>query len=60
VYYVMGVLVPRKHLAGVDKVRYATAMVLALMTLGVLMKMGVRLGFHIKYVLTIPQFSLNI
>ena len=31
-----------------------------LMTLGVLMKMGVRLGFHIKYVLTIPQYSLNI
>ena len=60
VYYVMGVLVPRKHLAGVDKIRYAVSMVLVLMTLGVLMKMGVRLGFHIKYVLTIPAVSFNI
>jgi hypothetical protein len=35
-------------------------MVLVLLMLGVLMKMGVRLGFHIKYVLTVPQFQLNI
>ncbi|OGR92293.1 MAG: hypothetical protein A2992_06715 [Elusimicrobia bacterium RIFCSPLOWO2_01_FULL_59_12] len=59
-YYVLGILVPRKHLANLDKVRYAVTMMLVLLTLGVLMKMGVRLGFAIKYVLTIPQFSLNI
>jgi quinol-cytochrome oxidoreductase complex cytochrome b subunit len=59
-YYVMGVLVPRKHLAGLDRIRYVTTMILVLMTLGVLMKMGVRLGFHVKYVLTIPSVSLNI
>src|SRR5882762_8771691 len=53
VYYVMGILVPRKHLANVEKARYVTTMVLVLLTLGLLMKMGVRLGFHIKYVLTI-------
>ncbi len=59
-YYVFGVLVPRRHLATVDKIRYVTTMVLVLLTLGVLMKMGVRLGFHVKYVLAIPQFNLNI
>jgi quinol-cytochrome oxidoreductase complex cytochrome b subunit len=60
IYYVMGILLPRKHLAGLDKVRYVTAMLLVLLTLSVMMKMGVRLGFHMKYVLTIPQFGLNI
>jgi quinol-cytochrome oxidoreductase complex cytochrome b subunit len=60
IYYVLGVLVPRKHMAGLDKVRYATTMVLVLLMLAVLMKMGVRLGFNIKYILTIPQVNLNI
>ena len=60
VYYLLGILVPRKHLASVDKLRYVTAMLFVLMVLGVLMKMGVRLGFHIKYVLTIPQANFNI
>jgi len=60
VYYVFGVLAPRKQLQGQNKVIYTVSMVLVLMMLGVLMKMGVRHGFHIKYVLTIPQFSLNI
>jgi len=60
VYYILGVLVPRRHLVNQPKVRYAITMVLVLMMLGVLMKMGVRLGFHIKYVLTVPQFQLNI
>jgi len=60
IYYVMGVLVPRRHLVTQPKVRYAITMVLVLLMLGVLMKMGVRLGFHIKYILTLPQFQLNI
>ena len=59
-YYLLGVLVPRRYLANLDKVRYVITMALVLMTLGVLMKMGVRLGFDIKYVLEIPQFNLNI
>ncbi len=60
VYYIMGILVPRRYLGGLDKVRYAMTMLLTLMMLGVLMKMGVRLGFHIKYVLTIPAVNFNI
>jgi hypothetical protein len=59
-YYVLGVLVPRRHLANQPRARYAVTMVLVLLMLGVLMKMGVRLGFHVKYVLTLPQFQLNI
>ena len=60
IYYIMGILVPRKHLKGQTPIRYATSMILVLLMLGVLMKMGVRLGFHIKYVLTIPQVNFNI
>jgi quinol-cytochrome oxidoreductase complex cytochrome b subunit len=60
VYYILGVLVPRRHLVHQPKVRYAVTMVFVLLMLGVLMKMGVRLGFHIKYVLTLPQVQLNI
>jgi hypothetical protein len=60
VYYLLGVLVPRRHLVNQSKVRYAATMVLVLLMLGVLMKMGVRLGFHIKYILTVPQFQFNI
>jgi hypothetical protein len=60
IYYVLGVLVPRRHLANQPKVRYVITMSLVLLMLGVLMKMGVRLGFHVKYILTIPQVQLNI
>lgn len=60
IYYVLGVLVPRRHLTNQPKFRYATTMILVLLMLGVLMKMGVRLGFHVKYVLSIPQVQLNI
>ena len=30
------------------------------MMLGVLLKIGLRLGFDIKYVLSLPQFNFNI
>src|SRR5207249_3941829 len=59
-YYVLGVLVPRRHLVNQPKGRYVMTMVLVLLMLGVLMKMGVRHAFHIKYILTLPQFQLNI
>jgi hypothetical protein len=60
IYYILGVLVPRRHLTNQPKIRYYITMALVLMMLGVLMKMGARLGFHIKYILTLPQFQLNI
>lgn len=60
VYYVLGVLVPRRHLASLDKLRYVITMALVLLMVGVLLKIGVRLGFHIKYLLTIPQANFNI
>lgn len=59
-YYILGVLVPRRHLVNQPKPRYFITMVLVLLMMGVLMKMGVRLGFHVKYILEIPQFQLNI
>lgn len=61
IYHILGILVPRKWLSKEPNfIRYATTMLLALMMLGIVMKMGVRLGFNIKYVLTIPQVNLNI
>jgi quinol-cytochrome oxidoreductase complex cytochrome b subunit len=59
-YYILGVLVPARHMTNLPKPRYAITMILVLLMLGVLMKMGVRLGFNIKYVLELPQFQLNI
>ena len=50
----------RSHIRTLDWVRYAVTMVLVLSTMGVLVKMGARLVFNIKYILTIPLFSLNI
>jgi len=60
VYYVIGFLMPHKFLKNLDQVRYIVTMALLLMMLGVLLKIGVRLGFDVKYIFTLPQFSLSI
>ncbi|MBI4064692.1 MAG: cytochrome bc complex cytochrome b subunit [Elusimicrobia bacterium] len=39
---------------------YGPTMTLALLTIGVILKMGARLGFNIKYVFSIPQVNFNI
>lgn len=59
-YYILGILVPRKWLTKEHPVRYAVTMLLVLMMMGVLLKIGVRLGFQIKYILEIPAVNLNI
>ena len=43
-----------------DGVLYWITMSLVLMMMGVLLKIGLRLGFDVKYVLSLPQFNLNI
>jgi hypothetical protein len=35
-------------------------MLLLLMMLGVILKMGARLGFNIKYILSLPSINLNL
>ncbi len=59
-YFYFGFLLPQKYIRGLDWTRYLVTMFLVVCTMGVLLKMGARLGFQIKYVLTIPALSLNI
>lgn len=58
--FVFGFLYPQKHLKELDLNRYATTQALNLMMMGVLIKMGLRLGLDVKYVLELPQFNLNV
>ena len=55
-----GLLLPQRHIRALDWARYLVTMFLVVSTVGVLLKMGARLAFDIKYVLTIPMFSMNI
>ncbi|MBI4057008.1 MAG: cytochrome b N-terminal domain-containing protein [Elusimicrobia bacterium] len=59
-YFLFGFLVPQRYIRTLSWTRYIVTMSLVLMMMGVLLKMGLRLGFDIKYVFTLPQFSLNI
>jgi len=58
--FVFGFLYPQRHLKGLDFTRYAVTQSLNLMMMGVLIKMGLRLGLDVKYVLELPQFNLNV
>ena len=58
-YFYFGFLMPQKHIRSLDWARYLTTMFLVVTSMGVLLKMGARLAFNIKYVLTLPQFNLN-
>ncbi|MBI4248404.1 MAG: cytochrome b N-terminal domain-containing protein [Elusimicrobia bacterium] len=60
IFFLLGFLFPQRYLKGLDLARYALTMSLILMMLGVLLKIGLRLGFDIKYVLSLPQFNFNI
>jgi quinol-cytochrome oxidoreductase complex cytochrome b subunit len=58
--FVLGFLFPQRYTKDLDIGRYAVTMALTLTTMGVVLKMALRLGFAVKYVLTLPQFNLNI
>jgi hypothetical protein len=59
---VMGFLLPQLYLrkSPVSLVQYVVTMVLLLSMLGVVLKMGARLGFNIKYLFSLPGLNLNI
>ena len=59
-YLVLGLLMPAKYLKNLSPLRYAICMALLLMMIGVFLKVSVRLGFNVKYIISIPQVSLNI
>lgn len=59
-YLILGVLLPQTYLKGISKLRYVVCMALLLMMIGVFLKVAVRLGFNIKYIISIPQVSFNI
>lgn len=59
-YLVGGLLLPTAYLKNLSNLRYVVCMTLLLLFIGVFLKMSLRLGFNVKYVVHIPQVSLNI
>ncbi len=59
-YYIFGFLVPQKYAKNITWPRYIISMVFLLLTIAVMLKIGLRLGFNIKYIFTLPQFNFNI
>jgi quinol-cytochrome oxidoreductase complex cytochrome b subunit len=60
IYFVLGFLLPQRYLKGISIIRYVVCMSLLLLMIGVFLKIAVRLGFNVKYIVSIPQVSLNI
>jgi len=60
VYLVLGVVLPSRYIKTLDFVRYAITMTLLLMMIGVFLKIGLRWGFNVKYIFSLPAFSFNI
>jgi quinol-cytochrome oxidoreductase complex cytochrome b subunit len=58
-YVYFGLILPQRHIRALDWPRYLVTMVLVASTMSVLLKMAARLAFNIKYVLTLPMFSMN-
>src|SRR5438046_2505099 len=58
--FYFGFLLPQRHIRGLEWPRYLVTMMLVISTMAVPLKMGARLCFNIKYVLTLPAISLNI
>jgi hypothetical protein len=58
--FYFGFVMPQRHIRQLDWTRYLVTMFLVVSTVGVLLKMGARLAFHIKYLLTIPAVNMNI
>ncbi|MDE2489581.1 MAG: cytochrome bc complex cytochrome b subunit [Elusimicrobia bacterium] len=55
-----GFVMPQRHIRRLDWARYLVTMALVVSTMGILLKMGARLCFNIKYVMTVPVVSMNI
>ena len=60
VYFFFGFLMPQRYIRSLPWPRYLVTMLLVLLTVGVLLKMGVRLGFNVKYIFTLPEYNFNI
>jgi quinol-cytochrome oxidoreductase complex cytochrome b subunit len=59
-YLVGGVILPTAYLKNLSHLRYTVCMLLLLLFIGTFLKVAMRLGFNVKYVVTVPQVSLNI
>jgi hypothetical protein len=60
IYAALGFLLPQQYLKGISKLRYMVCMVFLLLMISVFLKMALRLGFNVKYIISIPQVSFNI
>jgi hypothetical protein len=59
-YFYFNLLLPQRHIRELDWARYLVTMFLVVSTVAILLKMGARLAFDIKYILTVPSVNLNI
>lgn len=59
-YFLFGFLFPQRYLRELNWPRYVVTMFLVLLTVGVILKIGLRLGFNVKYIFAIPQYNFNI
>ncbi|MBI4386488.1 MAG: cytochrome b N-terminal domain-containing protein [Elusimicrobia bacterium] len=59
-YFYFGFVLPQRHIRSLEWPRYVITMFFVVGMMSVLLKMGARLGFDIKYVFTLPAFNLNI
>ena len=60
IYYIFGFLLPSRYLKDKKLVYYVITMFFVLLMLAVFIKIGLRLGFNIKYVISFSEFNLNI
>jgi quinol-cytochrome oxidoreductase complex cytochrome b subunit len=58
--FLFGFLYPQRYLKDLDWVRYGVVQKMNLLMMAVLLKMGLRLGLDIKYILEIPAINFNI
>lgn len=59
-YVVLGVILPQAYLKNLSALRYTVCMLLLLMMVGVFLKVALRLGFNVKYIVSVPQVNFNI
>jgi quinol-cytochrome oxidoreductase complex cytochrome b subunit len=58
--FYFGFVLPQRYIRDLDWARFLVTMFFVINMVAVLLKMGARLAFNIKYLITIPSISMNI
>lgn len=59
-YFILGIILPRRFFKNTGWISYTVMILLLLMMVGVPLKIALRLLFNVKYIISFPQFSFNI